>query len=280
MMKTICQLFCLFVGFYLHASEPQKLIFAPMPLQNEENMFKIFSPMVHYLEKTLHVTISFHFSTSYKSFLEKIEENTIDIAYIGPLPYVELKKNASFVEPLVFFNEADGKPFYRCTLVAWGESYRPLSKLSPYHSFALTEPLSTCGYLSVSNLLREAGQALEEQPFSYLGRQDKVALSVVKGQFEYGGVKDEIAKTYAHLGLEVVAQTEPLPAFVLIANAQKLSPEFRNKITEALLYAPKSEYQTWGKGINKGVSLASDAAFDSVRILRLEDIVAKQGAAQ
>jgi phosphonate transport system substrate-binding protein len=130
----------MFVGIFLHANEPQKIVFAPLPLQSEESVFKTFAPMVHYLEKTLHVSISFHFSTSYEALLADIEKGSVDIAYLGPLPYIELKANASFVEPLIFFNEANGKPFYRCVLVAWGPSYEPLSKLNTYHSFALTDP--------------------------------------------------------------------------------------------------------------------------------------------
>lgn len=279
-MKLLCHFFIVFVGLLLHAKEPQKIVFAPLPLQSEESVFKTFAPMVHYLEKTLHVSISFHFSDSYEALLADIEKGSVDIAYLGPLPYIELKANASFVEPLVFFNEANGKPFYCCVLVAWGPSYEPLSKLNTYHSFALTDPLSTCGYLSVSGLLREAGHSLDEQPFSYLGKHDEVALSVVKGRFDYGGVKDDVAQSYAHLGLDIVAQTEPMPSFALIANTQKLSASLQKGITEALLHAPKSEYHTWGKSINKGVSLAHDDAYVPVRIMRLENIVSKLGTLQ
>ena len=277
MMKPLCYFLMVFVGLFLHANEPQKIVFAPLPTQSEESVFKTFAPMVHYLEKTLHVSIVFHFSDSYEALLADIQKGSVDIAYLGPLPYIELKANASFVAPLVFFNEANGKPFYRCVLVAWGASYEPLSKLTNYHSFALTNPLSTCGYLSVSGLLRDAGHSLDEQPFSYLGKHDEVALSVVRGRFDYGGVKSDVAQSYAHLGLDIVAQTEPMPSFALIANTQKLSASLQRSITDALLMAPKSEYHTWGKGINKGVALAHDGAYAPVRIMRLENIVSKLG---
>lgn len=277
MKKLLCHVLMMFVGIFLHANEPQKIVFAPLPLQSEESVFKTFAPMVHYLEKTLHVSISFHFRDSYEALLADIQHGRVDIAYLGPLPYIELKAHAPFVEPLVFFNEANGKPLYRCVLVASGESYEPLSKLSSYHSFALTDPLSTCGYLSVSGLLRDAGHSLDKQHFVYLGKHDEVALSVVKGRFDYGGVKSDVAQSYEHLGLDIVAQTDLIPSFALIANTQKLSIAFQKRIAEALLTAPKSEYHTWGKSINKGVSLASDDAYAPVRIMQLKNSVAKTG---
>jgi len=264
----------------LQANEPQKLVFAPSLIQSEESVFKTFAPMVHYLEKTLHVSISFHFSRSYEALLADIHQGVVDIAYLGPLPYIELKATSAFVEPLVFFNKANGKPLYRCVLVAWGDSYEPLSKLNNYHSFALTDPLSTCGYLSVSGLLRDAEQSLNEHPFSYLRTHDEVALSVVKGRFNYGGVEEDAAHRYQHLGLSIVAQTDLLPSFALVANTQTLSPSLQQKITEALLNAPESEYQMWGKGINKGVSLANDDVYAPVRIMRLKNLASQQGTVQ
>lgn len=280
MIKPLSWLLCLFMSLFLQANEPQKLVFAPLPTQSEESVFKTFSPMVRYLEKTLHVSISFHFSHSYEALLTDIHQGIVDIAYLGPLPYIELKATSAFVEPLVFFNKANGKPLYRCVLVAWGDSYAPLSKLNNYHSFALTDPLSTCGFLSVSGLLRGAKHFLDEHPFSYLGTHDEVALSVVKGRFDYGGVEEDVAHRYQHLGLSIVAQTNLIPSFALVANTQTLSPNLQQKVTEALLNAPESEYQMWGKGINKGVSLANDDVYAPVRIMRLENLVSQRGTVQ
>lgn len=280
MIKPLYLLFSLFMVLSVYAKEPQKVVFAPLPTLGQESIFKTFAPMVHYLEKTLHVSIHFHFTDSYEALLEDIQKGVVDIAYLGPLPYLKLKESFSFAQPLVFFNEADGKPHYRCVLIAWGDAYEPLLKLTPYHSFALTDPLSTCGYLSVSGVLRDAGFSLEDQPFSYLGKHDEVALSVVKGRFDYGGVKEDVARSYEHLGLSIVAQTEFIPSFALVANTQKLSSELQKGISEALLNAPKSEFKTWGKGIRTGVSVAHDDAYMPVRIMRLESIVSTQGVIQ
>jgi len=276
-MRVASAMLLLFCAMLSYAREPQKLVFAPLPTHTKESVFQTFAPMVHYLEKTLHVSIEFHFSDSYESLLAAIQKGDVDFAYLGPLPYVELKATTPLVEPLVFFKEANGQSTYTCVLVAWGDAYEPLSKLNAYHSFALTDPLSTCGTLSVSSLLQEAGHALEQQPFAFLGRHDEVALSIIKGRFDYGGVKSDVAQTYQHLGLEVVAQTEPIPSFALVANTQKLSAALRSSITKALMEAPASEYATWGKSIRNGTDEASDEAYASVRLMKLEQQVREQG---
>ena len=275
--RAVLFLFCAMLSY---AREPQKLVFAPLPTHTKESVFQNFAPMVHYLEKTLHVSIEFHFSNSYEALLTSIQNGEIDFAYLGPLPYVELKTATPLVEPLVFFKEANGQSTYTCVLVAWGDAYEPLSKLGAYHSFALTDPLSTCGTLSVSSLLHEAGHALEQQPFSFLGRHDEVALSVIKGRFDYGGVKSDVAQTYKHLGLEVVARTKPIPSFALIAHTQKLSAALRSSITKALMEAPASLYTTWGKSIQYGTDVASDEAYTSVRMMKRHHDLREQGLLQ
>lgn len=279
-VKAFLMALVLFYGIFLGANEPKKLIFAPLPTSDAQSIFQTFSPMVNYLEKTLHVKIEFHFSQSYAEFLTSLKNGEIDLAYIGPLPYVELRNTYPFVEPLVFFNESNGKPFYTCSLIAWGDAYVPLSKLNSYHSFALTDPLSTCGYLAVWGFLNETGHNLDDQPFEYIGNHDSVALSVVKGRFDYGGVKSDIASKYAHLGIEVVAQTQPIPAFALIAETQRVSFELRQALAKVLIGVPLKERLEWGKTIKHGCSLAEDKAFDSMRIMQLERIVKQKGSLQ
>ena len=279
-VKAFLMALVLFYGIFLGANEPKKLIFAPLPTSDAQSIFQTFSPMVNYLEKTLHVKIEFHFSKSYAEFLTSLKNGEIDLAYLGPLPYVELGEIYPYIEPLVFFNESNGKPFYTCSLIAWGDAYEPLTKLNSYHSFALTDPLSTCGYFGVWGLLNQAGHNLDDQPFVYIGNHDSVALSVVKGRFDYGGVKSDIASKYAHLGIEVVAKTEPIPAFTLIADTQRVSFELRQALAKVLIGVPLKERLEWGKTIKHGCSLAEDKAFDSMRIMQLERIVKQKGSLQ
>ena len=78
---------------------------------------------------------------------------------------------------------------------------------------ALTQPLSTCGYLSVSGLLRERKSSLEKNRYRYLNKHDAVALAIIRGEYDLGGLKTAIGKRYTHLGLKILAETPPFPGF-------------------------------------------------------------------
>lgn len=273
MKSVITALFLLSMVSLVQADEVKKLVFAPLPTQSKESVVEMFTPLVRYLEKALHVSIEYRFSSSYAQMLESMEAGAIDIAYLGPLPYLEIHaKRASFT-PIVFFNEASKKPFYTCTIVAWDASKR-LSEITPNDRFALTDPLSTCGYFSVERLLGGVGKSLAHQPFTYIGKHDLVALEVIKGHFEFGGIKNDMAHNYAHLGLEIVAQTEPVPAFALVVDRKRLSSERIQALEKALLEAEEQEYALWHKSMKYGLTRADDSAYEAIRRMQQESHVA------
>ena len=104
------------------AAETATIRFAPLPMENRESIVLQFRPMVEFLQKKLGVTIEMNFSDDYGQILEKFMTGSIDLAYLGPLPYVELRAKYPQAEPLVHFNEANGQPAYTCALVTLADS--------------------------------------------------------------------------------------------------------------------------------------------------------------
>lgn len=262
-MKTTAMLILLLFSnmLFLHA---RPLIFAPLPLSNTQRVFEDFSPMTQYLEKNLGEHIEFHYEKHYDTIVTLFQENKIDIAYFGPLPFVSLQKTFPAALPLVTFHESDGAQGYRCVLVKFARDRVDFTH-SPRIKVALTQPLSTCGYTKTKLLLKEHyGKNLEDMLFRYVGKHDEVALSVVRGDFLVGGVKESVAHEYATLGLEIIASTEMLPGFTLVVNTQTLSASQIDTIKQTLLSTPKEIYQTWGKELSYGMSEANGALFKSL----------------
>lgn len=245
------------------------LRFAPLPMENQETIVKQFRPMVLFLEKQLGVTINLDFSQSYGQILEKFMAGKIDLAYMGPLPYVELRARYPQAEPLVHFNEATGKPMYTCALIGLADAPLQLNGLQG-RRFALTQPLSTCGYLAVNGLLREHGSRLANNRYRYLDKHDAVALAVVRGEFDAGGVKTAIGKKYAHLGVTILAESPPFPAFGLVANRATLPAQTMEAIQTALIKldaggADQGIVAAWGESIRYGAVAATNHDYDPVR---------------
>ncbi len=242
--------------------------FAPLPMENRETVVKQYRPMVLYLEKALNVTIEFVFTDNYADIIDNFTKSQVDLAYLGPLPYVELRAKDSNAEPLVHFNEASGKPMYTCAIVALADSPLKLEKLKN-SKIALTQPLSTCGYLSVNGLLQERDSRLEDNRYTYLDKHDTVALAVVRGEYDAGGLKTAIGKKYGHMGLKIVAETAPMPSFGLVGNRATLSAATMQTLRDALTKldpaVDREMLASWGENIRYGAVTASDRDYDVVR---------------
>lgn len=254
--------------------QAETLVFAPLPMKQPEEVVKHFKPMLSYLEQTLGITIEVDYSSSYQEILDKFRRGRIDLAYLGPLPYVTLKENFAPATPLVHFLEKSGKPSYTCAIITAAGNNKPLSAMKGLR-IALTQPLSTCGYLSTDGLLHKAGRSLEQNRYRYVDKHDEVALAVARGDFDAGGLKTAIARQYAHLGVQVVAETAPLPAFALIANSRKLNTQRMEALRRALTGlkpqenpADKATTQGWGDELRYGAVNAEDRDYNPVRQLR------------
>lgn len=267
---SACSLLLGLTCLFQSVAHAETLFFAPLPMEQPEEVVKNFKPMLSYLEKKLGVNIEIKYSSSYAEILEQFRLGQIDLAYLGPLPYVTLRDNYAQARPLVHFLEKSGEAAYTCALVSAGD---PLPRNAKNVRVALTQALSTCGYLSTDNLIHKAGSELKHNRYRYLGKHDEVALAVARGDFEFGGLKTAIAKKYSHLGIRVLSETAPLPSFALIANTRRLSPDTLNALREALTTLEpagkdKALMADWGSNLRYGSVKASNEDFDVVRQLR------------
>ncbi len=259
---------CLFLLIWpglLHGAEP--LRFAMVALENREAAIREFASLLESIEtstgRQLHLTLL----DSHDKLIDAFADRQVDLAYVGPLPYVQLRQRHGETELLVRFLEADGSSMYRCVLVAFrGDAIR-LTALKN-RPVGLTQPLSTCGPLSVNGLLRKhAGFGLEQAKPRFLGSHEQVALAALAGEVAAGGMREAIARKYAGLGLEVLARTEPLPGFALVANRATLDAARIAQLRQSLLATPQAAYQRWGNSIRHGMTAANDSEYADLREL-------------
>jgi len=260
-------LFCLIPG----TLQARTLVFAPLPMESRETVLKQFMPMANYLQQTLGCEIRFDYSDNYAQILDKFRQGRIDLAYLGPLPYVSLRNMDEHAVPLVHFREASGEPLYTCSIVALADKGMDLTGMEN-RKVALTQPLSTCGYLSTNGLLRAHGTSLSKNLYRYVNKHDEVAMAVVRGEFDAGGLKTAIARKYSHLGLVLLAETPPLPAFALIANTATVTPAEQSSIRDALVRLDpggkdKAMLESWGVNVRYGSVPAADDDYKPVREL-------------
>lgn len=249
--------------FYL-LSDNKTIVFAPLPMKDIKTIHSQFSPMIRYLEKKLNRKIRIDYNNSYDEILKKFIEGKIDIAYLGPLPFLTLEAKYSEAMPLVNFKNKNGDISYTCSFVSFITNNFP-AKGMKNTKIALTQSLSTCGYLFVNNILKKSNINIEDNRYKYLGRHDRVALNVILDKYKYGGLKSDIAKEYFHLGLKEIKRSKPIPNFVLVANAKTLKDRTIIDIKESMISIDKEELSLWHKSLRFGTKKTNSDDYNNLR---------------
>ncbi|SDH74509.1 phosphonate transport system substrate-binding protein [Propionivibrio dicarboxylicus] len=271
-MLWVVMCVCIDLGY----AADRVVVFAPMPMESPELVIGQWKPLLSYLEQRLGMVFRIEYSKSNQEILDKFRSGKIDLAYLGPLPYVALKKVFPAAQPVVKFREANGEAAYTCAMIALAGNDRKL-KFPRNLKIALTQPMSTCGYFAADGLLHMAGTHIESNKYRYLNAHDAVALAVVRGDYDLGVVKSAIGAKYAHLGVIRLAETAALPALGLIANSQRLSKETIESVRIALLEVDSNTRATWGDNVRHGAVSAEDIDYNPMRVLYKKKDIPTEG---
>ena len=159
-------LFVMILSFQsLLATESKTIYFTPLPMKNEKKIIEEFLPLIDYMQERLSLKIKFNYKKDYNNILKGFMDGSIDIAYLGPLPYAILKSKYPYVKPIVSFKRKNGNTSYRCAISKFSrDKFDPKKPIK----VALTQSLSTCGYYSTQKLLKEKyGIILQNQKYDY-----------------------------------------------------------------------------------------------------------------
>lgn len=273
-LKIVISLVTLILSVLPASSEP--LVFAPLPMESTFTVASQWQPFVEYLDQRLGVKLKFSYSTNNDEIISKFASGELDLAYLGPLPYVKLRKIFPAAEPVVIFMEKDGQSSYTCSIVTLGETNLDFTKMKG-KKVALTQPLSTCGYFATQGILTQYGNSLEDNLYQFLGQHDKVALAVARGDFDAGGLKTSVARKYNYLGVVVRAESPQMPGLALVINSNRVPSQRIAEIRQALLAADVKTRQDWGDNIRYGVVPAKDSDYDGIRQLAMPATFPNEG---
>ncbi|MET0067077.1 MAG: PhnD/SsuA/transferrin family substrate-binding protein [Candidatus Thiodiazotropha sp.] len=240
------------------------LHFAPLPMLEERALRGQFSPLLEHISYTQGTPVTWHYYPTYEEVIDALVRGDVNLAYLGPLPYIELTEQHDFFTPLARVREKDGTAAYECALTHFGAEEVPLQMLQ-HTRFALTQPLSTCGSFAVSVMLSRVGLALNTHGnrHDFTGGHDKAALAVLAGDADAAGLKAAIAKRYASLGLRVIETAGPYPGFAFIADTRTLDAGEIQKLRETLLeFTQDSNTESW---LSRGMISASDDEYEQLR---------------
>lgn len=242
--------FWLLVWLLVPSAALAGLTYCPLPMVNPEKVVAESRPMLDYLSSSLHLPIQISYPSNNADVVNAFMEDRVDMAEIGALPYLLLREVAPHARALLFILEEGASATYTCALVAPFDGAPRVEALAAEVPLVLatTQTLSTCGPLSASWLLHTAGIAPELAGFKILGNHEEVVLAVARAEYAAGSMKTLIARRYQHLGVQVLAETPPLPVFALVVNTRTLSEATITDIKELLLHTSPAERSRWAIG--------------------------------
>jgi phosphonate transport system substrate-binding protein len=179
----------------------------------------MFTPLVDFLSQRIGQPIEIRIGESYESHINAIIKGQLDLAYIGPALFVQLK-DKHVVPYLLARLEVKGRStFSGVIFTREGSDIKALNDLKGHH-FAFGSSSSTMSHLVPRQMLFEAGIDVDDfASYSFFSSHDNVALAVLAGDADAGAVKEAVYEKYQSKGLAAIATTPEISEHLFIAPA-------------------------------------------------------------
>ncbi len=230
-------------------------------------------PLGDYLQKLTNQQVVFNTPKTYEAAVDLIVNEQVDMAFLGPLSYVQAKERNPDLAPILMpIEKSTGRPWYTSLIV--GNSDKGIESLQDLKGkrFAFVSPSSTSGFLIPLTAL----QAQNIDPTSdfssivYGGSHEKNAVLLAEDKVDAIAINRgalEVAKAEGKIQsatLKVLWESDPIPNSPFVINAKKFSPQALAKFQQALVDAPLGILKSTGFESN-GYTIAKDSDFEQIR---------------
>lgn len=254
-----------------------------VPSQNAVALVEKLGLLFTYLEEKVsqdfgqRIRLDAELATDYAEFIQRMQEKTYDVAFLGPFAYVQGHDKSGYtaiVRPI-----RHGDTTYRSMIIVKkGSGIRSLADLRG-RTFAFADQKSTSGYLFPLGFLLDNGiDPTKDLRANFLNGHDNVVLNVLDGSYAAGACYKDArqAALRARPGdidkLEILAETPEIPNEPVAVSSRLLTD--RRDLVDALIRALTSLAQdtksgpavlaSIGEGV-EGYALVEDADYDVVR---------------
>lgn len=215
---------------------PDSLVLALFPYDTPSRIVRRFGVLAERLAAEVGYTIRLHLATSYENQVHLLTSGRVDMAFMGPTSYIRAADRYALPDGSRVHLLAGEFP-YRGAIVTRADSslYR-LTDLRD-RTFAFGAYSSLSGHFAPRVMLRAQGLELADlRDYGFLERHERVALSVLHGDYDAGALGLGAAMRYAQRtpGLRVLAETELLPPLVFVARPD-MDPELVERLRMTLL---------------------------------------------
>lgn len=191
-------------------AEENLVYFGVIPRDNPRIAYEKYQPLLDYLSESTPYRFELVLRKTYDDTINALGVGDIDIAFLGPLSYLNAHAKYGAISILKSVTEK-GDPYYRSVIVA--KDNHPANKLSDLkrRNFAFASYESTSGNLFPRLMLAENGIHLKElKGYHHFNSHDSVVKWVLKGKYAAGAVRESVAEKYSPL-VKIISRSEPIP---------------------------------------------------------------------
>lgn len=250
---------------------PEKINFGVIPNAGSTSMKENFSGLTEHLNKKLGIKVELQLAGDYTGVITGMQHKHIDVAYFGPLSYVQAQERAN-AEALVAEVDAEsGLPGYRGIIITKKDSGLNTLESIKGKTWAFTSPQSTAGTLVPTVMFSKSG--IDPQKYFskvlYSGGHEASILSIKAGKIDAASVdrleyNRGLGKAWKDEDFNIIWTSDLIPSSLMAA---------RGDLPESLKKALKEAFISYTdmEGLNKlkikGYIEANDSMYDPVRDL-------------
>ena len=217
------------------------LTLAIHPYDSPSLLVARFQPLVSYLEKALQRPLELRVSSTYEEQIRDIVAGRIDIAYMGPTPYIRAHDRYQAGEAQRIQLVAAEVACLSSIVVRRDSGIERVADLRG-RTFAFGAHISFGShYIPRMMLLREGIELADLRDYNFIERHERIAQAVLHGDYDAGGMRRRVAREFIanNPELHILATSPDLPPYALVARAG-LDPLLIEQIRNAMI-APDDE---------------------------------------
>jgi phosphonate transport system substrate-binding protein len=250
-------------------ADPLLLKVALLPDEHAATVIANNQKLKEYLDKELGKKIELVVTTDYSSMIEAMRHGRLDLAYFGPLSYVQTKQKSD-IEAFATL-KTKGSLTYQAVII--GNVAKGIASLGDVKGkdMAYGDHDSTSSHLIPKAMLLDKGlKAGTDYQEHFVGSHDAVALAVQSGTAHAGGLSKPIFEQLLEKGtikadkVKVLQESRPYPNYPWTMRSD-LKPELKEKVRAAFLSVTDKEVLKPFKA--EGFGPVTDKDYDVIRDL-------------